>query len=394
MGYQRRVHGDQLSDSNIRELTMMILLKTLAALLVVTAVSAKSKNPIVSFDSDKVTAKESPVPVAEVEPTTADVNTPERLAALVSGIYSASNGYRPTPADLRTVAQIADQKIAFEDLNDQQLGVIGSVIGALQTGAIKSSDSDKDYIQLNIAPEAPKVPSGLYASVEMDPSAGYYAPQGYPQYSQKFYPTSGYSSGYPSAYSSGYPSGYPAHQRYPVSYRQSPYSGGYASSGFMTASPFRYPSYGSQGSYGSYPSYPSYQGYPANSGYESPLGYSSYPTSGYSFRRPATPSGSQFVVRNGAGDYLIVDQRTGIAKKITSEATYPSAASKFVVRTSGGDTLLLDQGNGNIAKLSGAEAAEKSPPKSKVVVQTSNGDILLINNETGEVKKLEEAPKN
>merc|ERR1712071_483693 len=82
------------------------------------------------------------------------------------------------------VAQIADQKIAFEDLNDQQLGVIGSVIGALQTGAIKSSDSDKDYIQLNIAPEAPKVPSGLYASVEMDPSAGYYAPQGYPQYSQ------------------------------------------------------------------------------------------------------------------------------------------------------------------------------------------------------------------
>ena len=63
-----------------------------------TAVSAKSKNPIVSFDSDKVTAKESPVPVAEVEPTTADVNTPERLAALVSGIYSASNGYRPTPA--------------------------------------------------------------------------------------------------------------------------------------------------------------------------------------------------------------------------------------------------------------------------------------------------------
>merc|ERR1740128_1466397 len=368
----------------------MILLKTLAALLVVTAVSAKSKNPIVSFDSDKVTAKESPVPVAEVEPTTADVNTTERLAALVSGIYSASNGYRPTPADLRTVAQIADQKIAFEDLNDQQLGVIGSVIGALQTGAIKSSDSDKDYIQLNIAPEAPKVPSGLYASVEMDPSAGYYAPQGYPQYSQKFYPTSGYSSGYPSAYSSGYPSayssgypsGYPAHQRYLVSYRQSPYSGGYASSGFMTASPFRYPSYGS------------YQGYPANSGYESPLGYSSYPTSGYSFRRPATPSGSQFVVRNGAGDYLIVDQRTGIAKKITSEATYPSAASKFVVRTSGGDTLLLDQSNGNIAKLSGAEAAEKSPPKSKVVVQTSNGDILLINNETGEVKKLEEAPKN
>merc|ERR1740128_369035 len=348
---------------------------TLAALLVETAVSAKSKNPIVSFDSDKVTAKESPVPVAEVEPTTVDVNTTERLAALVSGIYSASNGYRPTPADLRTVAQIADQKIAFEDLNDQQLGVIGSVIGALQTGAVKSSDSDKDYIQLNIAPEAPKVPSGLYASVEMDPSAGYYAPQGYPQYSQKFYPTSGYSS--------GYPSGYPAHRT--ISYRQSPYSGGYASSGFMTASPFRYPSYGS---------YPSYQGYPANSGYESPLGYSSYPTSGYSFRRPATPSGSQFVVRNGAGDYLIVDQRTGIAKKITSEATYPSAASKFVVHTSGGDTLLLDQSNGNIAKLSGAEAAEKSPPKSKVVVQTSNGDILLINNETGEVKKLEEAPKN
>merc|ERR1712137_954617 len=163
--------GHQLSACNVKELTMMALYSTLAALLTVTVISAAQiKTPIVSFDDDVTAAAATELPESEAEMSTSapehgDADKPERLVALLSGVYSASAGYQPSADDLKTVAEIANNQIPFKDLNQKQLSVIGRVIGAMQTGAVSADEaSDDDYIRLNVATLPVKAPSGIYAS--------------------------------------------------------------------------------------------------------------------------------------------------------------------------------------------------------------------------------------
>merc|ERR1712116_99416 len=187
---------------------------------------------------------------------------PERLVALLSGVYSASAGYQPSADDLKTVAEIANNQIPFKDLNQKQLSVIGRVIGAMQTGAVSADEaSDDDYIRLNVATLPVKAPSGIYAVAggADHQLSGHVSSADY--YTQKYYGGSlpaaadyasgypmSYASGYPMAYPSGYASGYPSFQRYPSAYRRYPYSGSSAAaSGFSSPNPFRFPAY---------PSYP------------------------------------------------------------------------------------------------------------------------------------------
>merc|ERR1712137_58323 len=104
----------------VKELTMMALYSTLAALLTVTVISAAQINtPIVSFDDDVTAAAAAELPESEAEMSTSapehgDADKPERLVALLSGVYSASAGYQPSADDLKTVAEIANNQIPFK----------------------------------------------------------------------------------------------------------------------------------------------------------------------------------------------------------------------------------------------------------------------------------------
>merc|ERR1712135_259643 len=88
------------------ESKMMVLYNALAALLLVTAITAETKIPIVSFDDDVITVPSSPKkPVAvgasvEPEANKATLKKPEKLAALLSGIYSAVDGHQMTTSEL------------------------------------------------------------------------------------------------------------------------------------------------------------------------------------------------------------------------------------------------------------------------------------------------------
>jgi len=407
--------GTSVVSQQRHESKMMVLYNALAALLLVTAITAETKIPIVSFDDDVITVPSSPKkPVAveasvkpeadealmkpeadgasvEPEANKATLKKPEKLAALLSGIYSAVDGHQMTTSELETLSEISKTQIPFDDLNEKQLNVVGNIIGALQTGAINAETSDSDYVRLNLAAIPAKTPPGMYALadplVEQPvPSAGRYPTSPYSG-SQKYY-----AGSYPAA--DYYSSGYPSYMRYPVSHRYSPMSQFY--SGYYSG-----PNYGSYGSASVFsgnpfrnPYYPSYQGYGSSgySAYGSPFGFPSYRTSGNGFRRPASSAASPIVVRVPAtNEHFVIDQRSGIVKKLETRPSAPSASSaptKTIVRTQSGEVFVLDQETGSAFKVN---VAPKPSPlaqestKNKIIVKAADGNIFLVDEKTGQV---------
>lgn len=167
--------------------------------------------------------------------------------ALLTGIYSAYDGYIPEAEDIRTV--LSAMEVKPETLDRKQAETLGWVLGGLLSGSVVRTSGDLLSLNETSGGNLGKtsisglVPTGTIASLLSGVIAGVLRPQTGSHDGngcQFLYPPIGYpiyTSGYPQTYPGYYPSGYPVMSGYyPVipagsqpPYPTSGYPGGYPS---------------------------------------------------------------------------------------------------------------------------------------------------------------------
>lgn len=366
---------------------MTTLHQFLTALLLVAAVHSATvvdKQPILSFDDEDsmevntelykpdwekevvyttdapemmIQEQEKPAVVVAAAPEEdISVTNPELFGALVAGVYASSVGYYPSQKDLQVVADIAQKQTPISELTADQMGVIGAILGAMNSGNVQASHvPSSDDVKLTFNSQPAAAPVAPVAPVAYQPAAyqGFYPsndPSAY--YHQAPRPYAAMYADYLGAY---YQGAYPRYPSYPV-YQKSPYPS-YSPSSYPASYPY-HPFYPSGSPYGykqqmpqsfrqqyaapHYPYYPSYPSYP------------SYPGSSY----PAYPKYQKSPVQ--------------------------SSQAKFAVKTPSGDVLILDPVTQKATKL----ILKSRPDDSHVLVQSRSGEPHLLNKQTGVVTKV------